>query len=256
MYRVALDLQQDDCPLTAASADHEVTISTPHWRFDSEADRWHLRIRVCADPGSGELERALRTLRDDRRMQEFRLYAKRDGTAVARTVFAETTAIDVVTRHGGYVVGPFYNTDGRERWRLGFDDDARAETALSELDRYEPFSVHDEWTLDPITETRRSDASGGVAIQAAKHPDESLGHRQWTMAEMLEGATTLTDTEQRVLHTAYEQGYFETPREVTLEELGDTLDVSDVAVSQTLRRVQRKLVDATVTALQDSHTST
>jgi len=46
----------------------------------------------------------------------------------------------------------------------------------------------------------------------------------------------LTDTQQETLALAYERGYFESPREVTLEELGDELDISHQAVASRIRR--------------------
>jgi len=46
----------------------------------------------------------------------------------------------------------------------------------------------------------------------------------------------LTDTQLETLALAYERGYFECPREVTLEELGDELDISHQAVASRIRR--------------------
>lgn len=46
----------------------------------------------------------------------------------------------------------------------------------------------------------------------------------------------LTDTQQEALVLAYERGYFESPREVTMAELGDDLGISQQAVGSRLRR--------------------
>lgn len=46
----------------------------------------------------------------------------------------------------------------------------------------------------------------------------------------------LTDRQYRALGLAVERGYYDVPREVTLEELADELDVSHQALSETLRR--------------------
>lgn len=46
----------------------------------------------------------------------------------------------------------------------------------------------------------------------------------------------LTDTQQETLVLAYNNGYFESPREATLEELGDELGISHQAVASRLRR--------------------
>ena len=46
----------------------------------------------------------------------------------------------------------------------------------------------------------------------------------------------LTDTQQEALVLAYDRGYFESPREVTMEELGDELGITEQAVASRLRR--------------------
>jgi predicted DNA binding protein len=56
--------------------------------------------------------------------------------------------------------------------------------------------------------------------------------------------TGLTDRQRRVLLTAYEAGYFEEPRAVTLEELGDRLGISSTAAGGRLRRAISRLVEA------------
>ena len=56
----------------------------------------------------------------------------------------------------------------------------------------------------------------------------------------------LTQPQREVLTLACENGFFQIPREVTLAELGDELDVSDTAVSQRLRRGLRTVLDGTL----------
>jgi predicted DNA binding protein len=46
----------------------------------------------------------------------------------------------------------------------------------------------------------------------------------------------LTDKQQEALILAYERGYFETPREVTMADIGTELDISEQAVASRLRR--------------------
>lgn len=57
----------------------------------------------------------------------------------------------------------------------------------------------------------------------------------------------LTDRQKEVLLTAYEQGYYDTPREATYEDIADELDCSASSVGQILRRTESALVAATVT---------
>jgi len=52
----------------------------------------------------------------------------------------------------------------------------------------------------------------------------------------------LSDRQYETLRTAFETGYFAIPREITLEELGDQLGISDTAASQRIRRGLRRLL--------------
>ena len=54
--------------------------------------------------------------------------------------------------------------------------------------------------------------------------------------------STLTETQYETVVAAYERGYFDVPREVTLRELAAELEVSHQALSERLRRGQAALV--------------
>jgi predicted DNA binding protein len=56
----------------------------------------------------------------------------------------------------------------------------------------------------------------------------------------------LTDTQRETLLIALEEGYFSEPREVTLADLADTLDVSQSAAGGRLRRGLEALLQATL----------
>lgn len=56
----------------------------------------------------------------------------------------------------------------------------------------------------------------------------------------------LTEPQRELIAAAYEAGYFDVPRETTLVELGDRLDISDSAVSQRLRRGLDALIGSTL----------
>lgn len=56
----------------------------------------------------------------------------------------------------------------------------------------------------------------------------------------------LTDRQREALRIAYELGYFEIPREATLEDVAVALDVTASSVSERLRRAQTQLVEETV----------
>lgn len=66
----------------------------------------------------------------------------------------------------------------------------------------------------------------------------------------------LTGAQREALVTAFECGYFAVPRDCTLEELGDRLDISDTAVSMRLRRGIQTLLERTVSLDLDADRET
>ncbi|WP_232686987.1 helix-turn-helix domain-containing protein [Halobacterium zhouii] len=60
----------------------------------------------------------------------------------------------------------------------------------------------------------------------------------------------MTDAQREVLALAYERGYFNSPRDVTMAELGDELGISQQAVASRLRRATRRIVSDTLSALE------
>ncbi|WP_425494332.1 helix-turn-helix domain-containing protein [Natronoglomus mannanivorans] len=60
------------------------------------------------------------------------------------------------------------------------------------------------------------------------------------------GQYGLTSKQQEALVTAWEAGYFDTPREVTLDDIASTLDITRQSLSQRLRRAHHALVRNTI----------
>ncbi len=56
----------------------------------------------------------------------------------------------------------------------------------------------------------------------------------------------LTDEQKIALQTAYEEGYFSEPRNISLDEVASKMDLSSTAMSGRLRRGIRNLVAATI----------
>lgn len=56
----------------------------------------------------------------------------------------------------------------------------------------------------------------------------------------------LTETQREALTLAYERGYFETPRKVSLEEIATELDITQQSLSSRLRRGHHRLIGATL----------
>lgn len=56
----------------------------------------------------------------------------------------------------------------------------------------------------------------------------------------------LTDRQREALRIAYERGYFDVPRNASLEDIAAELDISTSSVSERLRRAQTELIEGTV----------
>ncbi len=59
---------------------------------------------------------------------------------------------------------------------------------------------------------------------------------------VLRTASELTVAQEKVLQMAYELGYFDIPKKVTLDTLAKRLEISKATLDVMLRRAQRKLV--------------
>lgn len=60
------------------------------------------------------------------------------------------------------------------------------------------------------------------------------------------GQYGLTEKQQEALVTAWECGYFDSPREATLEDVADRLGITRQSLSQRLRRAHRAMVENTL----------
>jgi len=56
----------------------------------------------------------------------------------------------------------------------------------------------------------------------------------------------LTDRQHEALRIAYERGYFDIPRQASLEDVAEELEITPSSVSERLRRAQTQLIEETV----------
>lgn len=78
--------------------------------------------------------------------------------------------------------------------------------------------------------------------------------RLYDLEQLVEGNYQSVTPEQReALIAAYQEGYYDQPRQITQEELGDQFDISHRAVSERLRRGTQNLISETLlpSATQD-----
>jgi len=71
-------------------------------------------------------------------------------------------------------------------------------------------------------------------------------HRSGRVDGTDQGFDVLTEQQRETLAAAYEKGYFSEPRETSLEELGDSLDLSASAVGGRLKRGMKNVIGETL----------
>ncbi|OLZ41715.1 DNA-binding protein [Natrinema saccharevitans] len=229
MIDLDLDMRQYDCPFIDTTDDVDVGFSAVQWQLDTDAAK--LETRLIAKAGSrGALDDGLRALRAHPNMANCYILSKRDNVAEIGTKIEQTNAMRTIQRNGGYITGPFRIENGRERWHVGFDADDDEDRTLAELERHNDFSVENRDRVGPST-----------LFDLLEHSESAMS--------LLEGCRSLTETERETFEVASREGYYETPRETTLEELADHFDISKTAVSMNLRRSERKVLEAAMGAI-------
>lgn len=97
----------------------------------------------------------------------------------------------------------------------------------------------DEWTFELRGETRQAIAQ----FQAyCRDHDIPVTLTELHALRATDSKQDLTDAQWEALALAYEHGYFDSPREVTLSELADKLGITQQALGSRLRRATRRLV--------------
>jgi len=231
MITLGLDVRQYDCPFIDTTDDHPLTFSALQWSFDERRELLETRIMARASEREA-LDQGLSALRDHKMVKETSLHYRRGDNALVRTLIQETNAMGVIRDHGGYLTGPPEMADGRELWRVGFDNEERSSRALSDLDRENEFEVQSREQLD-----------SEAMFSLFQHPE--------AVAKLLTACESLSDTEQSTLETAVEQGYFEQPRGGTLSTVSAEFGVSKSAASRNLRRGQQKVLSRVVEAIEE-----
>lgn len=135
----------------------------------------------------------------------------------------------------------------RVEWALDYVDvlTVLAETKIALI---QATGTNEQWSFEVRGDARTDLADFQIRCRALDIPIKLTELHAITPVETATEAA-LTDTQQEALVLAYERGYFESPREVTLEDLGDELGISSQAVSSRLRRGTRQILGNTLPAL-------
>ncbi|MBS3761449.1 MAG: helix-turn-helix domain-containing protein [Halodesulfurarchaeum sp.] len=111
----------------------------------------------------------------------------------------------------------------------------------SEIVPQQPVTLRDGWYTAEIVAPHERLSRYTEALAAADLP-----YRVISLTQDYETSELLTDRQWEFLTTAVERGFYETPRQCTLAELADDLDVNVSAVSRLRHRTESRIVSAFV----------
>ncbi|WP_135365298.1 helix-turn-helix domain-containing protein [Halosimplex halophilum] len=136
----------------------------------------------------------------------------------------------------------------RVEWATEYDGvlSALVETSVPLI---EAVGTSEQWTFDVRGDDRRDIAAFQDRCRELDVPITLTGLHALTPIDS-DVETALTDKQREVLVLAYERGYFDTPRAVTMEDLGDELGVTQQAVASRLRRGIEAILGTTLDGRQ------
>ena len=135
----------------------------------------------------------------------------------------------------------------RVEWAVDYDDVLTTLTE-AEVPLIEATGTNEQWTFDIRGDDRSDIADFQRRCRELDIPITLTELHALTPVQMGTEAA-LTDTQQEAMILAYERGYFESPREITMAELGEELGITQQAVASRLRRGIKQVVGRTLSAL-------
>lgn len=135
----------------------------------------------------------------------------------------------------------------RVEWALDYDD-VLTILAETEVPLIEATGTNQQWTFEIRGDNRKDIAAFQRRCRELEIPITLTELHALTPVETGTEAA-LTDTQQEALVLAYERGYFESPREITMAELGEELGITQQAVASRLRRGIKHILGSTLSTL-------
>lgn len=136
----------------------------------------------------------------------------------------------------------------RLEWVMDYSD-VLTILAETEIPLMEAIGTNQQWTFEIRGDTRSDISHFHRRCQEVDIPITLTKLYALTPIETTAEAA-LTDTQQEALVLAYKRGYFESPREVTLEALGEELGISQQAVGSRLQGGIKHVLGSTLSALE------
>lgn len=140
------------------------------------------------------------------------------ATLLLRGGLTEYTPLQTLLYEGFLPLGPTTLTNGRECFDLLLEDRSELSRATTLLEEF------GNVTVERISRDFRREI-----VPSAAEWQELLG--------------SIPPRQRELLNTAAEQGYFEIPREITLEGLANEMDITKTTASNHLRKAERNLIE-------------
>lgn len=138
----------------------------------------------------------------------------------------------------------------RVEWVLEYDDllSILTETGIPLINAT---GTNEQWTFDI-----RGDSRSDIATFYSRCREVGIPITLTALHELTPVQTgtdqALTDKQKEALALAYERGYFESPREVTMEDIGKELGISQQAVASRLRHGIKHTLEHTLSQTERS----
>ncbi|MDQ2052222.1 helix-turn-helix domain-containing protein [Natronolimnohabitans sp. A-GB9] len=188
---------------------------------------------------TSDLDASIEVIRDHQMTETVDVverYSPEPGDRMAATLFirgqlTEFTPLQTLMYEGYLPIGPTTLEDGRECFDLLLSDREELSKAVEMLRDFGTVQV----------ERISQDFSRQVLPSAAG----------WQ--ELL---SSFPPRQRQILKVAYERGYYEIPRETTLEEIADEIGITKTTASNHLRKAERRVIEFLVTYLNLAATDT
>ena len=138
----------------------------------------------------------------------------------------------------------------RVEWSLEYDD-VLSVLIETDIPLIKATGTNQQWTFDIRGDTRSDVATFHTRCRELGIPVTLTALHDLTPVET-ESQAALTDKQEEALVLAFNRGYFESPREVTMEELGAELGISQQAIAARLRNGIRHILDNTLPETEQS----
>jgi predicted DNA binding protein len=219
---LTFDIGGTDLPLVPTSRALDCTVSLDGFVKATSGETLHLYLIVDGTDGETFVERVL----EEPAVQDATIVADSDETVRIEVVIAEGSVLHrIVHLEGAPQSIDLDAGEGTIRLEVpaGTDIDAIANVLQSADDQ-----------VEFVSKTRR-DRQVTTAAEMGTMIQDRLTERQY-----------------EVFKTAYHGGYFEWPRDSTIEDLADNMDIAGATFSHHLRHAQRKLADALLSTGESS----